>query len=109
MHFFIREERHSISIFSVGSVAVTAEADTALVAVAVALITIVPAIAVPPAAAVKQGRIGGMDTRVGPPDAIVITVTASAAAGPLAAFVTGGAVFHVPPGRFAVVASPGKQ
>ena len=77
-----------------------------LVAISVALITIIPEIGMPAAAAFEQRRIGGMDARITAPDTVEITVTATSTAGSLTAFVAGGAVFHVPLGRLAVVAPP---
>ncbi len=99
----------TISISLIRSVTVSAEAYTGLVAVGMALITIVPKVAVPAPATLKQRRIGGMDTRVGPSDTVVITVTAPATAGGLAALVTGSTVFHIPPRRLAVILPPRKQ
>ena len=63
----------------------------------------------PSAAPLEQRRIGGMNTRIGSPDTVVVTVTAPATAGRPAALVTGGAVFHVPPRRFTVILPPRKQ
>lgn len=63
----------------------------------------------PAAAAFEQRRIGGMDARITAPDTVEITVTATSTASSLTAFVAGGAVFHVPSGRLAVVAPPRKQ